>query len=53
MDHVVIRDEPRYEYRGIMIDTSRHFLQINTIERLVETMPMTKLNKLHWHMVND
>ena len=48
-----IRDEPRFEYRGIMIDTAKHFLEIETIKRLIETMPVSKLNVLHWHMIDD
>jgi hexosaminidase len=48
-----IRDEPRFEHRGIMIDTARHYLSMETIQQLIETMPMSKLNILHWHLIDD
>ena len=48
-----IKDEPQVEVRGLMIDTARHYLSVAAIERLIETMPIFKLNILHWHMVDD
>ncbi len=48
-----IKDSPRFEHRGIMIDTSRHFLQMATLKRIINGMMQAKLNVLHWHMVDD
>ena len=48
-----IRDEPLLEYRGIMSDSSRHFLGVASIQRVIESMPLSKLNMLHWHLVDD
>lgn len=48
-----VRDEPLLEYRGIMIDSSRHFLGIDSIRKVIESMPLSKLNMLHWHLVDD
>ncbi len=45
-----ITDEPEYEYRGIMLDVSRHFFPVETIERLMDSMTLVKLNKLHLHL---
>jgi hexosaminidase len=36
-----------------MIDSVRHFLEIETIERLIRSMPVSKLNILHWHLSDD
>jgi hexosaminidase len=51
--YTVILDEPLVSYRGIMIDSARHFLSIAAIKRVIESMPLSKLNVLHWHLVDD
>ncbi|EGT30444.1 CBN-HEX-1 protein [Caenorhabditis brenneri] len=48
-----IFDKPRFPVRGIMIDSSRHFLSVNVIKRQLEIMSMNKLNVLHWHLVDS
>lgn len=50
---IQIADWPSYSYRGIMIDTSRHFLQPDTIYDIILTMMFNKLNVLHWHITDD
>lgn len=49
---ISIVDEPYFEYRGIMIDTSRHFLQKDTIKRTLDAMMFNKMNVLHWHITD-
>lgn len=49
----VIRDEPQVVHRGILIDSVRHFISVPTISRLIESMPLSKLNVLHWHISDD
>jgi hexosaminidase len=48
-----VEDDPIVSYRGIMIDPVRHFLGVGAIKNLVTTMPLAKLNMLHWSFTND
>lgn len=50
--NLLIRDTPRFGWRGLMIDTSRHFLDLKTILDSVEIMSWNKFNILHWHIVD-
>jgi hexosaminidase len=48
-----IEDTPRFQWRGLMIDVSRHFEPVNQIERTLDGMAMVKLNVFHWHLSDD
>ncbi|XP_027366620.1 beta-hexosaminidase 1-like [Abrus precatorius] len=48
-----IRDEPRFPYRGLMLDTSRHYLPVDVIKQIIESMSYAKLNVLHWHIIDE
>jgi hexosaminidase len=50
---VSIQDTPRFQWRGLMIDVSRHFEPVNQIERTLDGMAMVKLNVFHWHLSDD
>ncbi|KAL8594715.1 hypothetical protein ACOMHN_051661 [Nucella lapillus] len=49
----VIRDAPRYEYRGLMLDVARNFHPVADVLRLLDLMAQYKLNKLHLHLTDD
>ena len=47
-----IEDAPRFPFRGLMVDTARHYLPLNALRRQIDAMSFSKLNVLHWHMVD-
>ncbi len=49
---VTISDAPRFGWRGLMLDASRHFQNVDTVKRLLDQMAMHKLNVFHWHLVD-
>lgn len=50
---VSIADAPRFEWRGIMLDVSRHFFSKEEVKELLDVMALYKLNKFHWHLTDD
>lgn len=50
---ISIQDEPRFPWRGLLIDCSRHFMPIEVIERNLDAMEAVKLNVLHWHLSDN
>lgn len=48
-----IVDYPQYRYRGIMLDTVRHFFSVAQVEKLLDVMANQKLNTLHLHLADD
>jgi len=50
---VTIEDEPRFPWRGLMIDAGRHFMPVAVVERNLDGMEAVKLNVLHWHLSED
>lgn len=50
---IVIQDAPAYPYRGLLLDTSRHYLPLERILDTISTMAMNKLNVLHWHLTDS
>ena len=48
-----IDDAPRFRWRGLMLDSARHYQSPQFIERLIDTMALHKLNVLHWHLTDD
>jgi hexosaminidase len=50
---VKIQDKPRFGYRGMHLDCSRHFFSVEEVKRYIDVMAMYKLNRLHWHLTDD
>lgn len=51
--HCEIEDEPRFPYRGIMLDVARHFFGKEEIKSLLANMAYYKMNVFHWHLTED
>lgn len=49
----VIVDSPRFAYRGMHLDVSRHFFDAEMVKRYLDIMEIHKLNTLHWHLTDD
>lgn len=50
---LTIKDEPRFNYRGLMLDCSRHFWTIDELQKTIQQMSSYKLNKLHLHLTDN
>ena len=48
-----IQDEPRFEYRGAMLDCARHFFPLETLKQYVDALALHGCNQLHWHLTED
>jgi hexosaminidase len=51
--YVDIRDQPRFPWRGLSLDVSRHFIPVDEVERTIDGLAAVKLNVLHWHLSDD
>lgn len=50
---ITVNDEPRYDYRGFMLDVSRHFFTVEEVKRMLDVMAYYKMNRFHWHLSDD
>ncbi|MGY5355383.1 beta-N-acetylhexosaminidase [Wenyingzhuangia sp. IMCC45467] len=50
---VEIKDTPRFKWRGLLIDTARHFQPIEVLKRNLRAMAAVKMNVFHWHLTDD
>lgn len=50
---IQIRDVPLYRWRGVHLDTARHFFDVPTIEKYIDVAAHYKLNVFHWHLTDD
>lgn len=50
---VSIEDQPRYAYRGLHLDVSRHFFSKEVVKEIIAQMAYYKLNNFHWHLTDD
>ena len=50
---VTIRDVPRFEWRGAMLDVARHFFPVEDVKRFIDLIAHYKINRLHLHLTDD
>ncbi|HTS51528.1 MAG TPA: family 20 glycosylhydrolase [Bryobacteraceae bacterium] len=50
---VLIEDHPRFPWRGLLLDVSRHWMPIEVVKRNLDAMAAVKLNVFHWHLSDD
>lgn len=48
-----IEDEPRFQYRGMHLDVSRHFFPVEYIKKYIDYIALHKMNTFHWHLTDD
>ena len=48
-----VEDQPRFAWRGLMLDSARNFQGADFVKRLIDRMALEKLNTLHWHLTDD
>jgi hexosaminidase len=48
-----VEDEPRFAWRGLLVDSSRHFLPVDVLKQQIDAMAYSKFNVLHWHIVDS
>jgi len=53
IEEVTIKDKPRFPYRGLMVDSARHFIPLSAIYQVMDGMAYNKLNVFHWHLTDD
>ncbi len=49
----IIKDEPRFRYRGMHLDVCRHMFSVDEIKRYIDVMALNKFNTFHWHLTED
>jgi hexosaminidase len=50
---LAIEDQPRFHWRGLMLDVSRHFFTVDEVKRFLDLMALYKFNTFHWHLTDD
>jgi hexosaminidase len=51
--NVKIQDEPRFNYRGLMLDVGRYYYPVESVKRFLDLMAIYKMNTFHWHLTED
>jgi hexosaminidase len=48
-----IEDKPRFSYRGLHLDVSRHFFPVSFVKKYIDLLALHKMNTFHWHLTDD
>lgn len=51
--HVTVNDEPRFGYRGLLLDVARYFYPVEFVKEYIDLMAQYKINTFHWHLTED
>jgi hexosaminidase len=51
--YVTIHDQPRFQYRGLMLDCGRHFFPVTFVKKYIDYLALHKMNYFHWHLTED
>lgn len=51
-DLVSISDKPAFRYRGLLLDTARRYIPVESIKRTLDGMALNKMNTFHWHLTD-
>ena len=51
--YCLIEDAPRFSWRGMMLDVSRHFFPVEEVKKILDVMALYKMNRFHWHLTDD
>lgn len=52
LTYSVIEDKPRFSYRGLHLDVSRHFFPLSFVKKYIDLMALYKFNNFHWHLTD-
>ena len=50
---VVVKDAPRFGYRGVMLDCARHYFPVKFVKQFIDLIAMHNMNVFHWHLTDD
>ena len=50
---VAVRDEPRFGYRGLLLDPCRHFMTVEEVKKTLDVIALYKINRMQWHLSDD
>lgn len=50
---VIVKDAPRFGYRGVMLDVGRHFFPVDFVKKFIDYLAIHKINTMHWHLTED
>jgi hexosaminidase len=53
VDAIAIKDEPRFKWRGLLLDSARHFFNKDEVKQGLDSMALHKLNMFQWHLTDD
>lgn len=53
VSYLTIKDYPRFQYRGLHLDVSRHFFPVSFVKRYIDYIALHKMNYFHWHLTDD